>query len=162
MFFFCPEVFLVEFFGQWGLLDTSIWPADCESVLHLLLCLAASPLRQNSKAKAFWLTYWTLIIVSKPALKCSFQQMSFPWFLLKSRRRSFTQKYLFLFLDLNLDTGSGHDTCGETSSESYSSPSSPRHDGRESFDSEEEKDRGWIFGECAWTLYSPWLISFLY
>uniref|UniRef100_A0A8C9F7I1 Zinc finger CCHC-type containing 2 n=1 Tax=Pavo cristatus TaxID=9049 RepID=A0A8C9F7I1_PAVCR len=43
--------------------------------------------------------------------------------------------------DLNLDTGSGHDTCGETSSESYSSPSSPRHDGRESFDSEEEKDR---------------------
>uniref|UniRef100_A0A8D2N804 Zinc finger CCHC-type containing 2 n=1 Tax=Zonotrichia albicollis TaxID=44394 RepID=A0A8D2N804_ZONAL len=42
---------------------------------------------------------------------------------------------------LNLDAGSGHDTCGETSSESYSSPSSPRHDGRESFDSEEEKDR---------------------
>ncbi|XP_067424048.1 zinc finger CCHC domain-containing protein 2 isoform X3 [Emydura macquarii macquarii] len=43
--------------------------------------------------------------------------------------------------DLNLDVGSGHDTCGETSSESYSSPSSPRHDGRESFESEEEKDR---------------------
>ncbi|XP_074755675.1 zinc finger CCHC domain-containing protein 2 isoform X4 [Athene noctua] len=43
--------------------------------------------------------------------------------------------------DLNLDAGSGHETCGETSSESYSSPSSPRHDGRESFDSEEEKDR---------------------
>ncbi|KFQ33485.1 Zinc finger CCHC domain-containing protein 2, partial [Merops nubicus] len=43
--------------------------------------------------------------------------------------------------DLNLDAGSGHDTCGETSSESYSSPSSPRHDGRESFDSEEDKDR---------------------
>ncbi|KAM6209975.1 zinc finger CCHC domain-containing protein 2 isoform 3-T3 [Sarcoramphus papa] len=43
--------------------------------------------------------------------------------------------------DPNLDAGSGHDTCGETSSESYSSPSSPRHDGRESFDSEEEKDR---------------------
>ncbi|XP_068787682.1 zinc finger CCHC domain-containing protein 2 isoform X4 [Struthio camelus] len=43
--------------------------------------------------------------------------------------------------DLNLDPGSGHDTCGETSSESYSSPSSPRHDGRESFESEEEKDR---------------------
>ncbi|XP_074908535.1 zinc finger CCHC domain-containing protein 2 isoform X4 [Buteo buteo] len=43
--------------------------------------------------------------------------------------------------ELNLDAGSGHDTCGETSSESYSSPSSPRHDGRESFDSEEEKDR---------------------
>ncbi|KAM9164253.1 zinc finger CCHC domain-containing protein 2 isoform 1-T1 [Pangshura tecta] len=42
--------------------------------------------------------------------------------------------------DLNLDIGSGHDTCGETSSESYSSPSSPRH-GRESFESEEEKDR---------------------
>lgn len=47
-----------------------------------------------------------------------------------------------LFVDMNLDLGSGHDTCGETSSESYSSPSSPRHDGRESFDSEEEKDRG--------------------
>ncbi|XP_052592438.1 zinc finger CCHC domain-containing protein 2 isoform X9 [Peromyscus californicus insignis] len=46
-----------------------------------------------------------------------------------------------LFLDMNLDIGSGHDTCGETSSESYSSPSSPRHDGRESFESEEEKDR---------------------
>ncbi|XP_074843887.1 zinc finger CCHC domain-containing protein 2 isoform X6 [Carettochelys insculpta] len=43
--------------------------------------------------------------------------------------------------DLNVDVGSGHDTCGETSSESYSSPSSPRHDGRESFESEEEKDR---------------------
>ncbi|XP_075388627.1 zinc finger CCHC domain-containing protein 2 [Tenrec ecaudatus] len=43
--------------------------------------------------------------------------------------------------DGNLDIGSGHDTCGETSSESYSSPSSPRHDGRESFESEEEKDR---------------------
>ncbi|XP_023368137.1 zinc finger CCHC domain-containing protein 2 isoform X4 [Otolemur garnettii] len=43
--------------------------------------------------------------------------------------------------DVNLDIGSGHDTCGETSSESYSSPSSPRHDGRESFESEEEKDR---------------------
>ncbi|KAM9095760.1 zinc finger CCHC domain-containing protein 2 isoform X1 [Sarcophilus harrisii] len=43
--------------------------------------------------------------------------------------------------DPNLDIGSGHDTCGETSSESYSSPSSPRHDGRESFESEEEKDR---------------------
>ncbi|XP_004858501.1 zinc finger CCHC domain-containing protein 2 isoform X1 [Heterocephalus glaber] len=43
--------------------------------------------------------------------------------------------------DMNLDIGSGHDTCGETSSESYSSPSSPRHDGRESFESEEEKDR---------------------
>ncbi|XP_036732603.2 zinc finger CCHC domain-containing protein 2 [Manis pentadactyla] len=43
--------------------------------------------------------------------------------------------------DVNLDIGSGHDTCGETSSESYSSPSSPQHDGRESFESEEEKDR---------------------
>ncbi|CAM5091645.1 unnamed protein product [Eretmochelys imbricata] len=43
--------------------------------------------------------------------------------------------------DLNLDVGSGRDTCGETSSESYSSPSSPQHDGRESFESEEEKDR---------------------
>ncbi|KAJ7338459.1 hypothetical protein JRQ81_012328 [Phrynocephalus forsythii] len=43
--------------------------------------------------------------------------------------------------DSNLDITVGHDTCGETSSESYSSPSSPRHDGRESFESEEEKDR---------------------
>ncbi|XP_008115069.2 zinc finger CCHC domain-containing protein 2 [Anolis carolinensis] len=43
--------------------------------------------------------------------------------------------------DSNLDVTVGHDTCGETSSESYSSPSSPRHDGRESFESEEEKDR---------------------
>ncbi|XP_075843746.1 zinc finger CCHC domain-containing protein 2 isoform X3 [Microtus pennsylvanicus] len=43
--------------------------------------------------------------------------------------------------DMNLDIGSGHDTCGETSSESYSSPSSPRHDGRESLESEDEKDR---------------------
>ena len=47
---------------------------------------------------------------------------------------------------MSLDIGSGHDTCGETSSESYSSPSSPRHDGRESFESEEEKDRGLLFG----------------
>lgn len=52
-----------------------------------------------------------------------------------------------LFLDMNLDIGSGHDTCGETSSESYSSPSSPRHDGRESFESEEEKDRGLLLSE---------------
>ncbi|XP_070603235.1 zinc finger CCHC domain-containing protein 2 isoform X2 [Erythrolamprus reginae] len=43
--------------------------------------------------------------------------------------------------DSNLDITIGNDTCGETSSESYSSPSSPRHDGRESFESEEEKDR---------------------
>ncbi|XP_061446285.1 zinc finger CCHC domain-containing protein 2 [Rhineura floridana] len=43
--------------------------------------------------------------------------------------------------DSNVDIAMGHDTCGETSSESYSSPSSPRHDGRESFESEEEKDR---------------------
>nr|XP_056710968.1 zinc finger CCHC domain-containing protein 2 [Euleptes europaea] len=43
--------------------------------------------------------------------------------------------------DSKLDITVGHDTCGETSSESYSSPSSPRHDGRESFESEEEKDR---------------------
>ncbi|EHB00983.1 Zinc finger CCHC domain-containing protein 2, partial [Heterocephalus glaber] len=43
--------------------------------------------------------------------------------------------------DMNLDIGSGHDMCGETSSESYSSASSPRHDGRESFEREEEKDR---------------------
>ncbi|KAM8967797.1 zinc finger CCHC domain-containing protein 2 [Pelodytes ibericus] len=40
-----------------------------------------------------------------------------------------------------LEVGSGHETCGETSSESYSSPSSPRHDRRESFESEDEKDR---------------------
>ncbi|XP_028659693.1 zinc finger CCHC domain-containing protein 2 isoform X1 [Erpetoichthys calabaricus] len=40
-----------------------------------------------------------------------------------------------------LETGSGPDTCGETSSESYSSPSSPRHDCRESFESEDDKDR---------------------
>ncbi|CAH2284128.1 zinc finger CCHC domain-containing 2 isoform X1 [Pelobates cultripes] len=40
-----------------------------------------------------------------------------------------------------LEVGSGHETGGETSSESYSSPSSPRHDRRESFESEEEKDR---------------------
>ncbi|XP_026556864.1 zinc finger CCHC domain-containing protein 2 isoform X2 [Pseudonaja textilis] len=43
--------------------------------------------------------------------------------------------------DSNLDITIGNDTCGETSSESYSSPSSPRHDGRESYESEEEKDR---------------------
>nr|XP_012803400.2 zinc finger CCHC domain-containing protein 2 isoform X2 [Jaculus jaculus] len=43
--------------------------------------------------------------------------------------------------DVNLDAGSGHDTCGDTSSESSSSPSSPRHDGGESLESEEEKDR---------------------
>ncbi|XP_035271790.1 zinc finger CCHC domain-containing protein 2-like isoform X3 [Anguilla anguilla] len=42
--------------------------------------------------------------------------------------------------DLRLDVGSGPDTYGETSSESYSSPSSPRHDGRESLESEDEKD----------------------
>ncbi|MGH0150398.1 UNVERIFIED_CONTAM: hypothetical protein FKN15_043982 [Acipenser sinensis] len=44
--------------------------------------------------------------------------------------------------DPRLDAGSGPDTCGETSSESYSSPSSPRHDGRESFESEDENDKG--------------------
>ncbi|XP_075682833.1 zinc finger CCHC domain-containing protein 2 isoform X2 [Rhinoderma darwinii] len=43
--------------------------------------------------------------------------------------------------DPTLEVGSGHETCGETSSESYSSPPSPRHNGGESFESEEEKDR---------------------
>ncbi|XP_018420178.1 PREDICTED: zinc finger CCHC domain-containing protein 2 [Nanorana parkeri] len=43
--------------------------------------------------------------------------------------------------DSTLEVGSGHDTCGETSSESYSSPPSPRHNRRESFESEDEKDR---------------------
>ncbi|KAM8780467.1 zinc finger CCHC domain-containing protein 2 isoform 2-T4 [Rhynchonycteris naso] len=43
--------------------------------------------------------------------------------------------------DVTLDVGSGQDTRGETSSESYSSPPSPQQDGRESFESEEEKDR---------------------
>ncbi|XP_053169526.1 zinc finger CCHC domain-containing protein 2 isoform X2 [Hemicordylus capensis] len=54
-----------------------------------------------------------------------------------------THHYLHLGTakDSNLDITVGHDTCGETSSESYSSPSSPRHDGRESFESEEEKDK---------------------
>ncbi|KAL4635124.1 zinc finger CCHC domain-containing protein 2-like [Arapaima gigas] len=42
--------------------------------------------------------------------------------------------------DAQWDTGSGQDSCGETSSESYSSPSSPQHDGRESLESEDEKD----------------------
>ncbi|XP_063779064.1 zinc finger CCHC domain-containing protein 2 isoform X3 [Pseudophryne corroboree] len=42
--------------------------------------------------------------------------------------------------DPTLEVGSGHETCGETSSESYSSPPSPRHNRRESFESEEEKD----------------------
>ncbi|KAJ8279681.1 hypothetical protein COCON_G00067470 [Conger conger] len=43
--------------------------------------------------------------------------------------------------DMRLDAGSGQDTYGETSSESYSSPSSPQHDGRESLESEDEKDK---------------------
>ncbi|XP_072267919.1 zinc finger CCHC domain-containing protein 2 isoform X2 [Pyxicephalus adspersus] len=43
--------------------------------------------------------------------------------------------------DPTLEVGSGHETCGETSSESYSSPPSPCHNRRESFESEEEKDR---------------------
>ncbi|CAI9539686.1 unnamed protein product [Staurois parvus] len=43
--------------------------------------------------------------------------------------------------DATQEVGSGHETCGETSSESYSSPPSPRHNRRESFESEEEKDR---------------------
>lgn len=42
----------------------------------------------------------------------------------------------------SLDIGSGHETCGETSSECYSSPSSPQHEERESLESEDEKDRG--------------------
>ncbi|XP_072008802.1 zinc finger CCHC domain-containing protein 2 isoform X3 [Engystomops pustulosus] len=43
--------------------------------------------------------------------------------------------------DPTLEVGSEHETCGETSSESYSSPPSPHHNRRESFESEEEKDR---------------------
>ncbi|KAL2085931.1 hypothetical protein ACEWY4_019251 [Coilia grayii] len=39
------------------------------------------------------------------------------------------------------DACSGPDTYGETSSESYSSPPSPQRDGRESLDSEDEKDK---------------------
>lgn len=38
--------------------------------------------------------------------------------------------------------GSGPDTNGETSSESYSSPSSPQHRGGESIDSEEDNNKG--------------------
>ncbi|XP_029109263.1 zinc finger CCHC domain-containing protein 2 isoform X2 [Scleropages formosus] len=37
--------------------------------------------------------------------------------------------------------GPGRDAYGETSSESYSSPSSPQHDGQESLESEDDKDR---------------------
>ncbi|KAL4657141.1 zinc finger CCHC domain-containing protein 2-like [Arapaima gigas] len=37
--------------------------------------------------------------------------------------------------------GRGRDVCGETSSEGYSSPSSPQHDGHESLESEDDKDR---------------------
>ncbi|KAM4029179.1 zinc finger CCHC domain-containing protein 2 isoform 1-T1 [Anomaloglossus baeobatrachus] len=43
--------------------------------------------------------------------------------------------------DCALEFGSGHETCGETSSESYSSPPSPSQSRRASFESEEEKDR---------------------
>ncbi|XP_064202145.1 LOW QUALITY PROTEIN: zinc finger CCHC domain-containing protein 2 [Anguilla rostrata] len=43
--------------------------------------------------------------------------------------------------DCPANSGSGQDTFGETSSESYSSPSSPQHDGRESLESEEEDDK---------------------
>ncbi|KAK1173616.1 zinc finger CCHC domain-containing protein 2-like isoform X1 [Acipenser oxyrinchus oxyrinchus] len=43
--------------------------------------------------------------------------------------------------DPRLDAGSGPDTCGGTSSEGYSSPSSPKLDGRESFESQDEKDK---------------------
>ncbi|KAL6462478.1 hypothetical protein MHYP_G00289000 [Metynnis hypsauchen] len=39
------------------------------------------------------------------------------------------------------DNGPRQNTYGETSSESYSSPSSPQHDGRESFESEDEKGK---------------------
>ncbi|XP_032904739.1 zinc finger CCHC domain-containing protein 2 isoform X5 [Amblyraja radiata] len=39
------------------------------------------------------------------------------------------------------DVGCGLEACGDSSSESYSSPSSPRHDGRESCESEDEKDK---------------------
>ncbi|XP_067910128.1 zinc finger CCHC domain-containing protein 2-like isoform X2 [Heterodontus francisci] len=39
------------------------------------------------------------------------------------------------------DVGSGLEARGDSSSESYSSPSSPRHDGRESCESEDEKDK---------------------
>ncbi|XP_042255141.1 zinc finger CCHC domain-containing protein 2 isoform X3 [Thunnus thynnus] len=40
------------------------------------------------------------------------------------------------------DGGSGPDTFGETSSESYSSPSSPQHRGPESLDSEDDNNKG--------------------
>lgn len=51
-----------------------------------------------------------------------------------------------LFLDVNLDIGFGYDICGEIFLESYSFLFSLRYDGRESFESEEEKDRGLFFG----------------
>ncbi|XP_041102649.1 zinc finger CCHC domain-containing protein 2 [Polyodon spathula] len=43
--------------------------------------------------------------------------------------------------DPRLDAGLGPDTCGGTSAEGYSSPSSPRLDGREGFESQDEKDK---------------------
>ncbi|KAM9307696.1 zinc finger CCHC domain-containing protein 2 [Gastrophryne carolinensis] len=48
---------------------------------------------------------------------------------------------MFWLTEPTLEVGSGHETCGETSSESYSSPPSPHHNGRGSFESEEERDR---------------------
>ncbi|KAJ8336684.1 hypothetical protein SKAU_G00379040 [Synaphobranchus kaupii] len=42
--------------------------------------------------------------------------------------------------DCPANASSGQDTFGETSSESYSSPSSPQHDGRESLESEDEEE----------------------
>lgn len=44
--------------------------------------------------------------------------------------------------DVVADGGSGADTFGETSSESYSSPSSPQHRGPESLDSEDDNNKG--------------------
>lgn len=43
---------------------------------------------------------------------------------------------------MNLDIGFGYDICGEIFLESYSFSFSLRYDGRESLESEEEKDRG--------------------
>lgn len=48
----------------------------------------------------------------------------------------------FIVLHCVVADGSAPDTLGETSSESYSSPSSPRHRGAESLDSEEDNNKG--------------------
>ncbi|MBZ3887150.1 Zinc finger CCHC domain-containing protein 2 [Sciurus carolinensis] len=109
---------------------------DLEPILRQLFSTSSQAFLQSQKVHSFFRSISSDSLHSLSNLQSSLKTSKILEHLKEDSSEASSQEE-----DVNLDIGSGHDTCGETSSESYSSPSSPRHDGRESFESEEEKDR---------------------